>query len=331
MPRIKILLLIAVLCCALSGCSVSVLDHMTVEEKIAQMMIVFSHDKDIRRLSDLGVGGFHIGLEPNEEAVRTKVHRILRASHIPPLITADLEGCRNPFEEFAIFPSLSTIKTVEEAYTLGTQHGTLLKDLGFTTNLAPVLDREDRIEECRSFNGSAEHIAQVGASYIAGVQSTGVMAVAKHYPGQTLSSDDLHLTSTQETITQDDLLPFFEAINADAKGILVGHQLVTGALDSQGMPASSSPQIVQSLRPYYEGLLITDDLGMQGARDHFESSTALIRASIDAGYDLVIFFGSADEVEQAIQDIAQAVKNNEISEYRLDISVARILATKGLQ
>jgi len=308
------------------------LSSLTLRQKIAQMIITNGELQNKEILQNLLIGGIYIGsLKSKEEYIKV-INEFQRDAIIPFFVTTDLEGCINTLENVQSFPSLNKIKSKEEAYQLGYEHGKLLKELGFNINFAPVLDLTDNIWECRSFSGTAEEIAEKGVYYIKGLQENGIIATAKHYPGKTLYNNDPHHYVTYATIDENDTLPFIFAINNGVKAIMVSWIVVNGTLDSEGKPAACSEKIIKSLREKFDGLIITDDVSMLGVRDFYKGN--LEKMYIDlfkAGNDIIINLkADMNEIIYIIDTIERAVKRGEISENRIDESVIRILKAKGI-
>ena len=152
-------------------------------------------------------------------------------------------------------------------------------------------------------------------------------SVLKHFPGYGnntdthtgISYDDRPL----ETFETSDFLPFSAGIKAGADMVLVSHNIVS-SMDSQ-YPASLSPKIHDILRKQlgFSGVIITDDLYMDGVRQFADDQQVAVLA-VQAGNDLLC----CTVFEVQIPAVINAVKSGEISEERIDESVLRILNMK---
>jgi len=286
------------------------LSSLTLRQKIAQMIITNGEIQNKEILQNLLIGGIYIGSLKNKEDYIKIIDEFQKDVIIPFFVATDLEGCINTLENLQSFPSLSEIKTREEAYQLGYEHGKLLKELGFNINFAPVLDLTDNIWKCRSFSGTPEEIAEKGVYYIKGLQENGIIATAKHYPGKTLYNADPHRYVTYVTIDENDTLPFILAINNDVKAIMVSWIVANGTLDSEGKPAACSEKIIKSLREKFNGLIITDDVSMLGVRDFYRSNLEKMYLDLfKAGNDIIINLkGDVNEIIYIIDTIERAVK-----------------------
>ncbi|PIN74012.1 hypothetical protein COV20_02770 [Candidatus Woesearchaeota archaeon CG10_big_fil_rev_8_21_14_0_10_45_16] len=309
------------------------LQSLTLKQKIAQMILVYGKDSNAELYQKMLIGGVYLGAKRQEADFNDAVSSFQEKATIPLLVAVDLEGCLNPFENFAQFPSLAEINTSDEAYAVGKREGELLSSLRINVNLAPVLDLKDDILHCRSFSGSTEEVSEKGARYLAGLQEQEVLAVGKHYPGKTLSVDDSHKTIVSATIGEDDLVPFKEAMTNDVSGIMVSHVISSGAVDSEGRPSGVSPAVVSSLRQQFSGLIFSDEVGMLGLAGFYKPAEVNIMYVdlVKAGHDLILNFDrDPKNIYRMIRAVEKAVENGEISEERIDSSVRRILTAKGM-
>jgi beta-N-acetylhexosaminidase len=152
-------------------------------------------------------------------------------------------------------------------------------------------------------------------------------SVLKHFPGYG-NNVDTHTgiaydNRTYETFLNSDFLPFQAGIDSGANMVLVSHNVVS-CMDSQ-TPASLSSQVHKILREElkFTGVIITDDLAMDGVRNFAEDTKIAVQA-VKAGNDMLC----CTDFEVQIPAILEAVKQGEITEERIDESVLRILELK---
>ncbi|MBU1111847.1 MAG: hypothetical protein KJ896_03635 [Nanoarchaeota archaeon] len=317
-------------------------DSLTLKQKIAQMFIVYGEEENRLTFQKMMVGGVFFDARPTQFDFERSVYSYQKYSNIPMLITLDLEGCRNPFENFASFPTFSEIETVEEAYQVGVEEGELMKELGFTMNFAPVVDLEDEIWGCRSFPGTPKEIAAKANAYIKGLNESGILAVAKHYPGKTLVNRDLHLESSFVVISEEDLIPFKSVVAENVPAVMVSHAVTTGAVDTFSKPGVVSQPLVSDLKnglagKSFTGLVITDEIGMLSLKNHYTDDTGwtnyglMFTELFNSGNDMILVFDREPaRVYEFIEYIEKEVKRGEISEERIDESVIKILEAKGI-
>jgi beta-N-acetylhexosaminidase len=221
------------------------------------------------------------------------------------------------------------------ASLLGHLAGAELLALGVNVALAPVVELltegNERFLGSRSYGREASKVDAAAGAYIEGLQSEGVAAVAKHFPGN--AAADPHavlpvLDITKEVYERDYLPRFASAIANDVSAVMLSHVLL-GALDPDN-PTSLSPAVVRGElrdRLGFQGVAVTDDLGMKAlsANSSLESSAL---AALSAGADLLMLtdMGGATRARDAI---VAAVREGRLPEARLDEAVLRILELKA--
>ncbi|PIN73407.1 hypothetical protein COV20_04225 [Candidatus Woesearchaeota archaeon CG10_big_fil_rev_8_21_14_0_10_45_16] len=309
------------------------LADLTLEQKIAQMVIVHGGLYNKEAFKSMQIGGIHLFALQDGELYKDTINQFQTDMQIPFFVSSDLEGCLNPFSNFFSSPAARSISTIEQAFEKGKTDGAFLKELGFSLNFAPVVDLDDQIWRCRSFPGNAEHITELARSYSEGLQGEGILATAKHYPGKTLVVNDPHKVLVSAEISSQDLLPYEQLIpGEDVGSIMVSHIIVSGAVDSSGVPSVVSLPVVGNLKEQYGGLIISDDTMMLGLRNFYDSVDELYVAVFRAGNDLIINFDEDPlEIYRMIQVVSAAVERGEISEEQIDASVRKILTAKGFK
>lgn len=306
------------------------LGDLSLEQKLAQMVVVHGGAWNMPQIKGLQFGGIHLYALADEELYRQTISQFQEGMVIPFLVTVDLEGCQNPFAAFRAFPAASSITTQGEAFEKGASEGKYLSGLGITLNYAPVVDLKDTIWRCRSFPGTAHQIAELAEAYVLGLQNQGILATAKHYPGKTLIVGDPHKYSVAATIADEDILPYRELFDT-VKSMMVSHLVVSGAVDSLGVPSVASPTVVGGLRQGYSGLIISDEINMLGLRNYFASLDELYLGVLQGGSDIILNFNEdPNELYHMIEVWREAVESGAVSEERIDASVKKILEAKGL-
>lgn len=194
--------------------------------------------------------------------------------------------------------------------------GNMLNNAGVDWTLAPVadvnVDPRNPVIGLRSFGEDAHSAAvQVGA-FIEGIQSTGVIATAKHFPGHGDTQIDSHeslptVSATRDLLHQRELLPFKSAVEVGVGSVMTGHLLVT-SLDSDS-PASLSRVVTTNLLRGefgFKGVVVTDALDMGAILGPFgQQRPHAAVASLLAGADLVCL-GAVDQ-ERATESAANAI------------------------
>lgn len=310
------------------------LSSMSLEQKIAQMVIVHGASYNMDIWKKLQVGGIHF-FAMNDAAAYTKmINNFQDDMKIPFFVTADLEGCINPFGNFRSSIAVSEINNTDDAYNKGFEDGSFLKEVGFSLNFAPVVDLDDKIWGCRTFPGNETEVAELASSYSKGLRDAGIFSTAKHFPGKTLVSRDPHKNILEANISEKDLYPYNYLVENNAvDNIMVSHQIVDGYLDSEGRPAVVSEHIIAPLKNKFEGLIISDDTMMLGIRKFYNLSNEQMYIDlVNAGNDLIINFNDdTNEIYHMIQVIKRAVESGIIPEEKIDNSVSKILTDKGFE
>ncbi len=330
-----------------------VLDTLNLEEKVGQLIATHIHgvfqsvdDPEYQRIVELihrvQIGGLITfrGFPMEQLAL---INRFQRESPLPLLVAQDMEwGAGMRLSGATTFPRAMALGATRDtllAYAMGRAVAREARALGVQQNYAPTVDVNNNprnpIINVRSFGEDPELVARMGASFIQGMQESGLIATAKHFPGHGDTQVDSHsdlpvLAFDRARLDTLELVPFRDAIRRGVKSIMVGH-LALPRLEPDGernLPATLSPTITtQLLRKTlgFDGLIVTDAMNMQGVVKHYGVGEAAVRA-VEAGADMVLM--STDEMA-ARNAILHAVKTGRLTEARIDSSVMRILKLKA--
>ncbi|MFI1705836.1 glycoside hydrolase family 3 protein [Streptomyces griseoruber] len=222
-----------------------------------------------------------------------------------------------------------------DARALGRIAGLELRAMGVRQNYSPVADVNvnpaNPVIGVRSFGADPEAVTALVAEEVRGCQESGVAATIKHFPGHGDTAVDSHtgfpvITHTREVWERLDAAPFRAAIAAGVDSIMTGHLLVP-ALDDSGDPATLSRPILTGIlreRLGYDGVVVTDALGMAGVRTRYGDDRVPVLA-LKAGVDQLL---DPPDLALAHGAVLKAVQDGELTEERLDASVLRILRLK---
>jgi len=210
--------------------------------------------------------------------------------------------------------------------------GTDLSALGINVDFAPVADVQgaSSVIGSRSFGSDPAVVARQTVAAVKGLQSAGVAATLKHFPGHGRPAADSHdgLPQLEQSLTdleRVDLAPFTAGIQAGARLVMSGH-LDVRAVDP-GVPASFSAKVLIDLlrtKLGFSGVVVTDALNMPPAQRGTPEEAAV--EAFLAGNDLLLMPGAP---LSAYNGILEAVRSGRIPRERLRQSVARILAVKA--
>lgn len=309
------------------------LGHFTLDQKIAQMIIVLGVGHNSEPFKKMQLGGIHLHAASSETQFKDVIEKFQKDMVIPFFVTVDLEGCVSPFASFLNFTYNAEINGLGAAFAKGKNEGKFLHDLGVSINFAPVVDLEDSIWKCRTFPGDEKQITELANSYLLGLQDENIIGTAKHYPGKTLIIKDPHKYLAAAEIEANDLYPYQElAQKGSVKAVMVSHLITYGEVNSEGKPSDASQKIISGLRDEFNGIIVTDEINMLGLKKFYKSLDEMYLDVFNAGPDVILNFNDdPNEIYHMIQVIKEAVERGKISEERIDDSVEKILVAKGFK
>lgn len=234
---------------------------------------------------------------------------------------------------------LSTEQTKDYGVFLGQQ----LSELGFNLNFAPVVDVDVNPDNPvigyieRSFSANPEEVYSHATAFIEGLHQNNIVTAIKHFPGHGSSEDDSHLgmADITDTYKDEELLPYKMIIGDGYNDMVMTAHIMNRNID-ENYPATLSPLFIQNILREeigFNGVIISDDMQMGAIVDHYGFDEGIIMA-INAGCDLLILSNNGlegyDELApyKAVDAILSAVKNNLITEERINQSYDRIQSLK---
>lgn len=320
------------------------ISSMSLEEKIAQMILVSCHTEvDIEDAVSKGVGGLCLYAFSFEDKTAEEVvdmnNSYQSLADIPLIISTDEEG--GEVNRVSLNENLRLVPfwSPQDLYAEGgfeliksdtEEKADLLLSLGINVNLAPVCDvplSEDNYIYDRTFSMDAEETGEYVSLVVSTMKDKGIGSTLKHFPGYGGSVD------THENVSYDDrdysafengdFIPFIKGIENGADSVLVSHNIVE-CMDPE-MPASLSKPIHDILRNDlgFTGVIITDDLIMNAITEFTDGENAAVYA-VMAGNDMLC----CQDYDEAIISIVNAVEDGTISEEQIDKSVMRIFKWK---
>lgn len=322
------------------------LNNMTLEEKIAQMIIIEYPSNKINNklnkiLKDIKPGGFIITKSNITTYSETKkyIQYLKNNSNIPLIISMDEEGGTVQRLQYLkdikplYIPSmyyLGKTNNTQLAYNIGKIIAQQLRTLGINVTYAPVCDIYSNINNTvigkRSFGSSPTLVSKMCISVKNGLIDNKVIPVIKHFPGHGDTNIDSHvelpiINKTYQELENNELIPFIDNINKGTQIIMIGH-LALPKITGNNIPSTLSEEIITNIlknKLGYDGLIITDSLKMKALTDNY-TEEEIYTMSINAGVDLLLM---PNNIENAIKYI----KKN-ISEERINKSVKKILQFK---
>ncbi len=325
----------------------SVMATLSLRERVAQLMVPRLDLKadaagiaTIRRITaQQHIGGLLLGKGTLRDYA-TLINEAQAAAKVPLLVTCDGEwGPSMRVTDAPRFPynmTLGAITDPQLLYDYGQEVGRECRELGITVDFAPVLDVNSNpsnpVIGYRSFGESPERVAILGEAFAHGMESAGVLSVAKHFPGHGDTSSDSHktlptVTHSRSTLDATDLVPFRSYIASGLGGIMVGH-LNVPSLDKSGTPASLSAEITTGFLKNemgFKGLVFTDALAMKGAVAKGRNENNCITA-LRAGADVLLCTRAATDIDA----VTKAVEDGDIPSSIIDDRCRKVLRYKYL-
>ncbi len=261
----------------------------------------------------------------------------------PPLIAIDQEGgsVTRLAPPFTQFPDARVLAQGENPENALSEYARVcsreLTDIGVNYNLAPVLDvckaGAGYFMEKRSLGDDPELVGRLGTHVIREMQTLGIAACAKHFPGLGAAVVDPHLelpyvVKAEPDIRAQDILPFQQSIAAGVASIMTSHTIYQH-LDPEN-PATLSKKILTGILRNdlgYDGVVITDDLEMGAIEKEGDLGQAALQA-FTAGADLLLICFSHEKVIDALGKTARAIAGNPDLQTRMQESVRRVTAMR---
>lgn len=325
----------------------SIYDHMSLQEKVGQLFMVdvFSSDPKSKtdKIKDLIANNYIGGVifskgGPNRQAKLNNEYQEL--SKIPLMIGMDAEwGLAMRLDSTFAYPWNMTLGAIHDnkiVERVGKRIGEHSKRLGVHINFAPVVDintnPKNPIIGNRSFGEDKENVTQKSIAFMKGMQSAGILANAKHFPGHGDTDTDSHKTLptisfSKERIDSIELYPYRRLIREGLSSVMVAHLNVPSLEERTNFPSSISKTIVTGMlkgQLGFNGLIFTDALNMKGAAD-FKQPGEIDLAAFLAGNDVLLI---SENIPKAQALLVNAYREEVISEERLEHSVKKILYAK---
>lgn len=363
MLKIVTLFLLISIYNSLSG---SVLDKMTLEEKVGQLLIVHfqgetaNHEASVL-IEDIKVGGIIYYNWSNGLYSKKQVHDLSiglqKLAKTNPLalqlfIGIDQEGgvVSRLNNGFTLFPgNLAVAETKKPSLAKKAAYitGKELAAVGINVNFAPVVDINSNplnpVIGIRSFSHDPKVVTKFGKSALSGYKKAGIITTLKHFPGhgdtKTDSHEDLPLVSKSlQELKKIELVPFKKLANSSDM-IMTGHLLVP-AFDKENC-STLSKKTLDYLKEKigFKGLIISDSLVMQGVLKKCETIEEASIQAFNAGCDLLLLGGrqlidnhllelTTEDISKIHLALVNAVKTGKILESRLNEALQKIVTLK---
>lgn len=326
----------------------SVMEFMPLNRQIAQLLMppVYSQE-DTTGWSQaeswaetFGIGGV-ICMQGHPAGQVERIRRLQAKAQVPLLVSIDGEwGLGMRLDSTRSWPRALTFgaaRNVELTETFGKEVGKMLQSVGVHVNFAPVVDVNSNpsnpVIGSRSFGEDVSWVSQLGAAYARGLQASGVLATAKHFPGHGDTDSDSHLTlpSVLHDTTRlraVELAPF-QFLKESGVGAMMSTHLYVPSLDAtDGRPSTLSPYIIDTLLRKeigFQGLVFTDAMTMKGFTDFAQTDQPYLDALV-AGNDVLLFPGEPGAV---IREIQNGIATGVIDSLFIAAKCKRVLQAKS--
>ncbi len=333
------------------------LKNMSLEEKVGQILMVafFGLDKNTLKEVAKSIQKYHLGGHfqcGNDIKPMIYCNDILqKEAKIPLLIGGDLEaGLGHRIAGGHVFPQQmcraagGNEKTEYEVGKITALQG---RACGINITASPVLDVNTN-KWCpdvniRAYSDDVNMVCRLSRAYIKGLQENGMLAMAKHFPGNGSTDMDQHITPAILPVSKKQmydiyLKPYKEAIKkANLASVMVSHLEVPSIVkekhpeSKRSVPASVSKELITGILKKefgFQGFAVTDALNMGGVNNQYTRSEATIKA-IQAGVDMLLVFSPRDFHKNEYRVLLDAVKKKKISEKRLNDAVRNVLKAKA--
>src|SRR5215203_2583154 len=325
----------------------SVFKSLPKQERIAQLIVIRAHSNlgeehvtgVIEQIKKYNVGAlcfFQGG--PVRQANLTNIYQSIAKT--PLMITIDGEwGLGMRLDSVTKFPFQLTLGALNDekiVYDMGRVVGEQMKRIGVHVNYAPVVDINNNpnnpVIGYRSFGEDKFKVAKFGVAYMKGMQETGIMACAKHFPGHGDVDVDSHydlpiISKSKMQLDSLELYPFKELFKNGVGSVMIAHLSIPAIDTTTNLPTSLSKNNVHHLlrdELNYKGLAFTDALEMKGVSKYFPGGEAAVQALI-AGNDMLCL---PENVPAAIDAVKTAIKEKRLKWNDIDAKVKRVLLSK---
>ncbi|GGL22133.1 glycoside hydrolase family 3 protein [Planomonospora parontospora] len=258
-----------------------------------------------------------------------------------PVVSLDEEGgdvTRLAYHVGSPYPGNAALGAVDDVELTRDVYRAIGDDLarcGVTLDMAPDADvntaDDNPVIGTRSFGSDAALVARHTVAAVHGLQSAGVAACVKHFPGHGATRQDSHLEvplvdASLELLHERELVPFRAAIEAGTKSIMTAHVRVPAL--TGGLPSTISPAALTGLlrgELGYDGVVISDALDMKAITDAYGLAGGAV-LSLAAGSDLLCLgpIPTEPDIQKIISEIVAATGDGRLPVARLEEAAERV-------
>jgi beta-N-acetylhexosaminidase len=227
----------------------------------------------------------------------------------------------------------------QDAFLTGYYIGRELKSMGINMNFAPTTDVYSNPSATvigpRAFSSDPLATATLALAYYRGMDKSGIICTAKHFPGHGHADKDSHGTLPVVRITfqqmwERELVPYRVLIPEGIPAIMSAHIAFPEVIGNL-VPASRSEKFIKEVlrdRLGFQGVLITDDMEMNGATSGGVDTAQASLEALQAGNDMILVSHTPGTQERTWYKLLDHLNNHQEFRDTLERSVGRILKVK---
>ncbi len=334
----------------------ALLEPMTDEEALAQTFMLGWVGADpspliLEWIKERRIGGVKIfgwNTEDTDKLVRAvgslQAAALASPRAVPLLVATDQEGgwirhVKGATSETPGNMAIGASGFPRDAYLSGFYIGREIAALGVNMNFAPTVDLYTNPDSIligpRAFGRDPVKTAVLGAAFAKGLEAAGVIATAKHYPGHGDTALDSHgvlpeIDASVDLLWERELVPYRMLAKEGIPAIMSGH-LAFPRTPAGYEPASLSRWFLTDLlrkKIGFEGLIITDDLLMNGAAASAGSLSRAARRALEAGNDVIMLSKTPALDDPIWENLVEACRRDRAFRGRVRDAARRVLVLK---
>ncbi|MEM9424393.1 MAG: glycoside hydrolase family 3 N-terminal domain-containing protein [Spirochaetota bacterium] len=300
-------------------------------------------------MAELKIGGLHRLVGMPTEVLYQMVRAFSESAKVPLLFSGDMEfNSFSKINDGSEFPGPLNVAATGEpanARKMGLIAALEGSALGFNWNFGPVVDiirhHHSAIVSTRAYSDDTETIIRFAEEYVQAMQENGMIACAKHWPGDGVDYRDQHLVTSCNALDMATWRATYgkiykALIEAGIKTVMSAH-ITLPACDREVQPNISAENIlpgsinkhlnIKLLREElgFNGLIISDATPMAGLRSMGKEAD-ILPLVIENGCDMYLF---ANDNREEFDLLLRSAQSGKISEARLEESVLRVLGLKA--
>lgn len=319
-----------------------IIDSMTTEEKIGQMIMMGIEGEDIEDNAKFLLNEYHISgvilfdrNMKNPRQVKSLTEHLKEASNVKAtlLIATDEEGGASArLKEYIAAPPAAKVLgdagEPQRAFDEMKSVSEKFKELGFNVNFAPVADLN--LPQDRFYSSNPNTAADFVKSAASGIYEGGLIPCVKHFPGLAAINSTAGASVSDKPkieLLSGDIYPYERLKDADFPYFIMVNHAIYKDIDQR--PASISKVMIKKIlrdELKFQGVVITDDMSGAALLGYKPAERGV--KAIEAGADMILSCNKYEDTREIYLGILDAYEKEKITNSRLNESVKRILRAK---